>query len=48
VGSEDEQELEDRWWLGWRGLRIERVEPAGQGAAVFLGELSQLLLISLA
>jgi hypothetical protein len=44
VGSEDEQELEDRWWLGWRGLRIERVESAGQGTAVFLGERSQLLL----
>ena len=44
MGSEEEQELEDRWWLGWRGLRIDRVERAGEGTAIFLGDRSQLVL----
>ena len=44
MGSEDEREGEDRWWLGWRGLRVRQVEASGQGSIVHIGERSELTL----
>jgi hypothetical protein len=44
MGSEDECELDDRWWLGWRGLEVRQVEQSMQGFVVLIGERSELTL----
>ena len=42
MGSEDEQELPDRWLLGWRGMRVRRVEASERGTVMALGDRSTL------
>src|SRR5262245_24611305 len=37
VGSEDEQELEDRWWLGLRGRPMESVDTGEFSVVINFG-----------
>jgi hypothetical protein len=46
VGSEDEQELEDRWWLGLRGRAVESVDAYEFSVVVSFGGGSALTIES--
>jgi hypothetical protein len=46
VGSEDEQELEDRWWLGLRSRAVESVEASEFSVVITFGGGSALTIES--
>jgi hypothetical protein len=42
VGSESEEELDDRWLLGWRGSSVSAIDVADHCAIISVGDSSVL------